>query len=97
MCDNPVFRNPAGFMDIVKLGKKGQLSLPAAVLRKMGIQGAATLLVEATDDGAVILRPAAVYPVEVYTEERLKEFEESNRQSASEAARVSKALAPAKR
>ena len=29
-------------MDVIKLGKKGQLSLPAAVLRKMGIQGAAT-------------------------------------------------------
>ena len=28
-------------MDIVRLGKKGQLSLPAGVLRKLGLQGAA--------------------------------------------------------
>ncbi len=84
-------------MDLIKLGKKGQLSLPAAMLRKMGIQGAATLLVEATDDGAVILRPAAVYPVEVYTEARLKEFEAANRHTAAEAARVRKALARRKR
>lgn len=84
-------------MDVVRLGKKGQLSLPAAVLRKMGIQGAATLLIEATDDGAVILRPAAVYPVEVYTEARMKEFEESNRHTASEEARVRKAAARRKR
>jgi AbrB family looped-hinge helix DNA binding protein len=84
-------------MDAIRLGKKGQLSLPAAVLRKMGIQGAATLLIETTEDGAVILRPAGVYPVEVYTEARMKEFEAANRGTAAEAARVRKALARRKR
>jgi AbrB family looped-hinge helix DNA binding protein len=84
-------------MDAIRLGKKGQLSLPAAVLRKMGIQGAATLLIETTDDGAVILRPAAVYPVEIYTEARMKEFEAANRGTELEAARVRKALVRRKR
>ena len=84
-------------MDAIRLGKKGQLSLPAAVLRKMGIQGAATLLIETTDDGAVILRPAAVYPVEIYTEARMKEFEDANRVTEPEAARVRKALVRRKR
>jgi AbrB family looped-hinge helix DNA binding protein len=84
-------------MDTVKLGKKGQLSLPASVLRKLGLQGAATLIVEATDDGAVILRPAAVYPIELYTDARIKEFEEENRLTKSEQARVRKMLARRKR
>lgn len=84
-------------MDTVKLGKKGQLSLPASVLRKLGLQGAATLIVEATDDGAVILRPAAVYPIELYTDARIKEFEEENRLTQSEQARVRKVLARRKR
>lgn len=84
-------------MDTVKLGKKGQLSLPASVLRKLGLQGAATLIVEATDDGAVILRPAAVYPIELYTDARIKEFDEANRLTKSEQARVRKALARRKR
>ncbi|HLE66755.1 MAG TPA: AbrB/MazE/SpoVT family DNA-binding domain-containing protein [Burkholderiales bacterium] len=79
-------------MDVVKLGKKGQVSLPASVLRKLGLEGKATLLVEATDDGAVILRPAAVYPVELYSDARLKEFEEANRISATDAKRLQKAL-----
>jgi AbrB family looped-hinge helix DNA binding protein len=79
-------------MDIVKLGKKGQLSLPAAVLRRLGLQGAATLIVEATDDGSVVLRPAAVVPIEVYTDARSKEFEEADRITKSETARVRKAL-----
>ena len=84
-------------MEVVKLGKKGQLSLPASVLRKLGLQGAATLLVEATDDGTVILRPAAVYPIELYTEERIKEFDQANRHTASEKARLGKVLARRKR
>ena len=79
-------------MDIVRLGKKGQLSLPAGVLRKLGLQGSATLLVEATEDGAVLLRPAAVYPVELYSDARVREFEQANRGSAAEKVRVAKAL-----
>jgi AbrB family looped-hinge helix DNA binding protein len=80
-------------MDIVKLDKKGQLSLPAGVLRKLGLEGeAATLTVEATEDGALVLRPAAVYPVEIYSAERLKEFEEANRLAPKEAARAGRIL-----
>ena len=79
-------------MDIVKLGKKGQLSLPAGVLRKLGLEGAATLMVEATDDGAVILRPAAVYPIELYSDARVKVFERGNQLTAAESARIAKAV-----
>jgi len=79
-------------MDIVKLGKKGQLSLPAGVLRKLGLEGAATLIVEATDDGAVVLRPAAVYPIELYSDARVKGFEQANRLTAAESARIAEAI-----
>ncbi len=84
-------------MDFVKLGKKGQLSLPAAVLRKLGVSGPTTLLVEATGDGAVVLRPAGVYPIELYTDERIREFEKENRLSAREQAQVRKVLSRRKR
>lgn len=77
-------------MEVVKLGKKGQVSLPAAVLRKLGLQGAATLLVETTDDGAVVLRPAGVYPIELYTDARIAEFDKANRLTESEKARLRK-------
>jgi AbrB family looped-hinge helix DNA binding protein len=79
-------------VDVVKLGKKGQVSLPAAVLRKLGLQGRATLLVEATDDGAVILRPAGVYPIELYSDARIKEFEEADRLSPENARRAQRVL-----
>jgi bifunctional DNA-binding transcriptional regulator/antitoxin component of YhaV-PrlF toxin-antitoxin module len=95
---NPGFRNPEIEMDIVRLGKRGQVSLPAGVLRKLGLQGeAAMLTVEATEDGALVLRPAAVYPAEIYGDARLKEFEAANRLATKEAARVAKALKRRKR
>jgi AbrB family looped-hinge helix DNA binding protein len=78
-------------MDIVKLGKKGQISLPAGVLRKLGLEGAGTLIVEATEDGAVLLRPAAVYPIELYSDARVKGFERANQLTAAESARVAEA------
>ncbi len=34
-------------MDIVRLGKKGQISLPKAILKHLGLTGEALLLVEA--------------------------------------------------
>lgn len=85
-------------MDIVRLGRKGQVSLPADALRKLGLEGkAAMLTVEATDDGALVLRPAAAYPVEIYSDPRLKEFKRANRLSSGEAAKVAKVLKRRKR
>ena len=84
-------------MDVVMLGKNGQLSLPASVLRKLGLEGPATLIVEATEDGAVVLRPAAVYPVEIYSDERLAEFDKADRITPAESARLAKALKRRKR
>ena len=49
-------------------------------------------MVEATDDGAVILRPAAVYPIELYSDARVKEFERGNQLTAAESARIAKAI-----
>jgi len=75
-------------MEIVKLGKKGQVSIPKSILQQIGITGEAPLLVETTEDGAIVLRQAAVYPVEIYSDARLKEFLEEDRITPDEAKRV---------
>lgn len=61
-------------MNIVKLGRKGQVSIPRSVLRSVGVNNEQFLSIETTEDGAIILRPAVVYPVENYTDERIEEF-----------------------
>jgi AbrB family looped-hinge helix DNA binding protein len=79
-------------MNMVKLGKKGQVSIPRSVLRKVGITDETPLLVETTDDGAIILRQAVVYPIEVYSDERIAEFLEADKLPAAEAQALKKAL-----
>ena len=80
-------------MDVVKLGKKGQVSIPAAILRDLGLEGGSHLIVETTEDGAILLRPAGIYPIEIYTEARLKEFEAEDRIDPELQARLEKFLA----
>ncbi|MBI4280546.1 MAG: AbrB/MazE/SpoVT family DNA-binding domain-containing protein [Armatimonadetes bacterium] len=75
-------------MEIVRLGKKGQVSLPKAVLRRLGLEKEALLLVEITPDGGILLRPAGVYPIEVYSEERIREFMAEDRLTPQEARRI---------
>ncbi|MGH9577737.1 MAG: AbrB/MazE/SpoVT family DNA-binding domain-containing protein, partial [Terriglobales bacterium] len=52
-------------MELVKLGKKGQVTIPKGILKQTGIPEDSPLLVEAAPDGSIVLRPAGVYPIEV--------------------------------
>jgi AbrB family looped-hinge helix DNA binding protein len=79
-------------MDTVKLGKKGQISIPKAVLERLGLATESLLLVETTPDGAILLRPAGVYPVEVFSDDRVREFHAEDEMSGEEAARLREAL-----
>jgi len=77
-------------MDIVKLGKKGQVSIPKAILRKLALQDESMLLVEPTPDGGILLRPAGIYPIERYSETRLQEFAQEDALTPEEAKRAKK-------
>lgn len=79
-------------MEMVKLGKKGQVSIPKSVLKRVGITGEVPLLVETTEDGAIILRQAVVYPIEIYSDARVKEFLGEDRITSAEAKRVKEAV-----
>ncbi len=79
-------------MQMVKLGKKGQVSIPKAVLKRLGLEGDTPMLVETTPDGAILLRPAGIYPLEIYSDERIREFNEADRMDPKTAARLTKAL-----
>lgn len=79
-------------MQLVKLGKKGQVSLPKAILQRAGISGETPLLVDITDDGAIVLRQAGVYPIETYSDERIASFLEEDRMTQEQAAMLDRAL-----
>ena len=79
-------------MTLVVLGEKGQVTIPRAVRKKMRLNGGDPLLLDLAPDGSIVLKPAGVYPVEIYTEERLKEFAREDRMTPSERKRLAKAL-----
>ena len=83
-------------MELVKLGKKGQVTIPKAILKRAGIREEAPLLIAAAPDGSIVLRQAGVYPIELYTDERIAEFERENAIPAELAARAER-LAAARR
>ena len=83
-------------MELVKLGKKGQLSIPRSVLKRVGIVAEMPMLVDTTADGAIILRQAAVYPIEIYSDERVQEFLAEDAIPSALQARVDKTVLPAR-
>jgi AbrB family looped-hinge helix DNA binding protein len=80
-------------VDIIKCGKKGQITIPRPVLRRLGIEENAPMLLDVTDDGAIVLRQAAVLPVEIYSDARIAEFEREGALSDAELAAAAGLLA----
>lgn len=66
---------------IVQINQRGTLTIPKELREKYGLSRQAIL--EETSDG-LVLRPAATYPVEIYTTERLAEFQRMNEEGLKE-------------
>ncbi len=58
----------------ISIGCRGTITLPAKLRRKFGFSQNDKLIIEDTDQG-LLLRPAVSMPVEIYTEERIAEFQ----------------------
>ena len=52
---------------------RGTITLPAKLRKEMGIEADTLLIAETTGEG-ILLRPAVALPVELYSEDRLREF-----------------------
>jgi AbrB family looped-hinge helix DNA binding protein len=55
------------------VGRRGTIVLPAKLRRRLGIEEGSIVVAEARADG-ILIRPAAVVPVEIYSPERRAEF-----------------------
>jgi len=78
----PEFRHNGG-METVKIGKKGQVTIPRRVLEAAGLPTESQVIIESEADGSIRLRPAAVYPIDLYSADRVTEFERENQLPAS--------------
>lgn len=55
------------------VGSRGTVVIPADLRRRYGLEEGSTVIVEPREDG-LLLRPAAVLPLETYSPERKAEF-----------------------
>lgn len=67
--------NAESMSTVVQINPRGTFTIPKELREKYGLDRQAIL--EETPDG-LILRPAATYPVEIYSAERLAEFQRMN-------------------
>jgi bifunctional DNA-binding transcriptional regulator/antitoxin component of YhaV-PrlF toxin-antitoxin module len=63
--------------NIININERGTLTLPKALRRKLGLEKKGQVIAEETDHG-VILQPVAAFPIEIYTDERIAEFQKNN-------------------
>jgi len=56
-----------------KVGRRGTIVLPAKLRRRLGIEEGSFVVAEEREDG-ILIRPATVLPVDIYTAERRAEF-----------------------
>ena len=55
--------------------RRGVVTLPAKLRQALGVKADDQLIAEMTPEG-LLLRPAVTLPIEIYTDQRIREFDE---------------------
>jgi len=56
-----------------RVGKRGTIVIPAKLRRQFHLEEGSYVIVEACDEG-ILIRPASLHPIEIYTPERKAQF-----------------------
>ncbi len=67
---------------ILTMNSRGVVTLPAKLRQAMGLKADDPLIAETTPQG-LLLRPAITLPLEMYTDQRLAEFEQAEAELAA--------------
>jgi AbrB family looped-hinge helix DNA binding protein len=79
--------------EIAQVSGRGTVTLPADTRRKLGLREGDVLTVRLSGP-SIVLTPAVVTPVELYTDERIGEFERSAELAPDELAAARRAWGP---
>lgn len=60
---------------VVRISERGTLTLPKEFRRKLGLECGGQVIIDDAGEG-IRIRPGVTLPIEIYTDERLKEFAE---------------------
>jgi bifunctional DNA-binding transcriptional regulator/antitoxin component of YhaV-PrlF toxin-antitoxin module len=62
---------------VININKRGTLTLPKELRRRIGLTGSGQVVAEETSEG-ILIRAGATFPVEIYTDKRVAEFARNN-------------------
>ncbi len=62
----------------ILVSNRGQITLPASVRKRLGIQSGGIVTIEEKDN-VVVLRPAAVVEIETYSDEEIARWDKEDR------------------
>jgi len=62
---------------ILQINARGTLTLPKFVRKALGVGGGGVVMLDFRDN-AVVLQPAVAFPIEMYTDARIAEFDEAD-------------------
>lgn len=62
--------------NIININERGTLTLPKAFRKMLGISGEGQVIAEETSEG-IMLKAGAAFPIEIYTDERIAEFDKN--------------------
>lgn len=66
---------------IITLNERGMVTLPAKLRKSAGLRPKDVLMAEVTPMG-ILLRPTVTLPVEIYSDERVREFDQGEEELA---------------
>ncbi|OGP35325.1 MAG: hypothetical protein A2X88_02570 [Deltaproteobacteria bacterium GWC2_65_14] len=75
----------------LNVSSRGQITLPAGIRKRLGIEGGGVLSAEERD-GALVLRPAVVMEVETFSDADIRRWNEEDRLPPEERDRILKRL-----
>ena len=65
---------------VISINGRGTLTLPKELRQRIGLTGEGQVVAEETSDG-ILIRAGATFPVELYTDKRVAEFNRHNEQA----------------
>jgi bifunctional DNA-binding transcriptional regulator/antitoxin component of YhaV-PrlF toxin-antitoxin module len=65
---------------VININDRGTLTLPKELRRRLGVNGTGQVVAEETEEG-ILLRAGVTFPIEIYSEKRLAEFDRHNEQA----------------
>ena len=77
-----LFCKTVGMKTTLTITGRGVITLPAKLRQAMGLSADDQLIAETTPEG-LLLRPAVTLPIELYSDERLREFDAAEAELAA--------------